>query len=183
MFTFRNIVALSFLVVLISGCSIKGHEYKPDMNTVNDLMDRDLKQVNIAPIHKANNEVVPLRGAKMVSPYGRNFDDYLYFSLRKQLKLSNLYSKTSNIKIKTEFLKNEADIWGFSDGNYDLSSRFIIEKNEDEIYNKTFSIRHDFPSHFVGGIAVGNAIENYPKAVQKLIAKFLNDEEVMDILK
>ncbi len=180
----KNIIVAACLVLFISGCTFKGNEYKSDMNTINILNDENLHQVNVLPksSNSENNYELQLRGGKMVSPYGSNFNDYILSSLKKQLKQNNLYNAESKIKIYTKLLKNEVDIWGFSTANYEISAQFLIEKSNDIVYNNMISIKHEFPSHFVGQIAVERGMNNYPKAVQKLIVEFLNDKNVIKLL-
>ncbi len=186
MINIKNTLFLLVLVGLFSGCSFKGYEYKADVETINRLNDEDLKAVNIKSPLKSSieNEVsIPLRAAKMTSPYGSSFSDYISYSLENQLKQNDLVSANSNIQIKTMLMKNSVDIWGFSTAHYEISSQFIIEKDEEIVYDKLINIKHTFPSHFVGQIAIENGMTNYPVAVKKLIAKFLRDEDVIKILK
>ena len=186
MLKIKNLFFLISILFFITGCSFKGHEYKGDLNIVNDLNDRKLNQVDVVKISNdgiKNISSLPLRAVNMTSPYGNSFSDYLSSSLKSQLNLNNLYNSESNIKIDTKLLKNEVDIWGFSTASYDLSAQFIIRKDKTLLYDKVIQVRHEFPSHFVGQIAIENGMKNYPIAVKKLIVKFLNDEDALEILK
>lgn len=181
----KNSIILICLVIFVSGCTFKGHEYKSDMNIINKLNDESLKKVNVLPKSSKveNNYSINLRAAKMISPYGSSFNDYILFSLRKQLKQNDLYNPNSNIKIYTELMKNEVDIMGFTTANYQITSKFVIEKDKKIVYDKLLSIQHDFPSHLLGQIAIERGLSNYPKAIQKLISKFLNDNNAIKVLK
>ena len=61
-------------------------------------------------------------------------------------------------------------------------AKFIVTKENHEIYNKDHSIQHQWDSSFVGAIAIPNAQNNYPIAVQKLIAVFLTDPEFIKVV-
>ena len=185
MLKIRNLFFLISVLVFITGCSFKGHEYKGDLNIVNDLNDRNLAQVDVVKVSNSgikNANSLALRAVSMTSPYGDSFSDYISTSLKNQLSLNDLYDSKSNIRIDTKLLKNEVDIWGFSTASYDLSAQFLIRKDKTLLYDKVIQVRHEFPSHFVGQIAIENGMANYPIAVKKLISKFLSDEDALKVL-
>lgn len=119
----------------------------------------------------------------MISPYGNSFSDYINQSLQIQLSQNDLYSKDSNYIVSTEIIKNDINIWGFSEAYCDLKVKFEINEGNRILYSDSIELKHDFPSHFVGQIAIENGINNYPIAVKKLIKKFLNDQRVINLLK
>lgn len=173
------------IVFFMTGCTIKGENYITDTNLMNELNNYDLNKVAIIPdknnVSSKFNYKIELRGATMTSPYG-SYTEYIAKSLTQQLSQNNLYDPTSEIIINVSLIKNESDVWGFSEGNYNLIANFKILKNEKIIYDDNIESRHSFPSHFVGQIAIENAIKNYPIAIQKLIYKFLSDKRVIKLL-
>jgi hypothetical protein len=182
----KTIVTLCILLFVITGCTVKSPVYKIDNNLANSLNDYNLNSSAVSKdegevLNKSMNEL-SLRAATMISSYGNSYSDYVFNSLRQQLSQNNLYNPNSDIMIKTKLLKNNVDIWGFSVGNYDLIVNFKIFKNNIVLYDKNIESNHSFPSHFIGNIAIENAINNYPLAVQKVIAKFLIDSETIKIL-
>lgn len=180
----KNYLLLFLMSFILVGCSIKGNQYKPDIQLINELNNYELKSVNTASIkNKLDSHSISLRAAKMVSPYGTDFSDYLNNAMRIQLSQNKLYNENSNMKITTELVKNEVDIWGFSNGYYDIEVNFKILKENEMLYSNIVDIKHTFPSHFVGQIAIENAINNYPIAIKKLISKFFEDKKVINILK
>lgn len=183
----KIIVTLFIILFVTTGCTVKSPVYKVDNNLANNLNDYNLKSSSVS---KDENETlnksmyeISLRAATMLSSYGNSYSDYISDSLKQQLSQNNLYNPNSDIMIKTKLLKNNADIWGFSIGSYDLVVNFKIFKNDVILYDKNIENKHSFPSHFVGNIAIENAINNYPIAVQKVIAKFLIDNDTIQILK
>lgn len=181
----KSLISLIIASVFFAGCSVKAPKYQADVDTMNNLSDISLAHVNISQndnqLEKPNE--IRLRGATMNSPYGSSFNEYLSSSLKEQLTHSKLYDEKSSLNINTTFTKNNVDIWGFDEGFYDLGAKFTIKKNEKVLLDKNIEVKHTFPSHFLGQIAIENAINNYPIAMSKLIAKFLNDKEVLDNLK
>ena len=174
------------IYTFIVGCSVKSPSYQSDNNLSNKLNNYELQTVNVEKTYNGNlinSDKIALRGANLVSSYGGNFQDYLEESLKIQLSQNDLYDTKSDFTIKTELLLNNVSIWGFSEANYNISAKFIINKKGKIVYETTKTIIHNFPSHFVGQIAIERGIDNYPIAVQKLIADFLNDSYVLESLK
>lgn len=181
----KQILVLSILILTISGCSIKGHKYKADFNSINELKDANLKSMNIQKdtLNNDKNEQVSLRAMNMTSPYGGSFSKYLEISLEEQLKQSSLYDDKSSIKISTILLKNDVDISGFSIGEANLSAQFIVTINNNKMYKKIHTIHYEWDSSFIGQIAIENALANYPIAMQHLINKFMQDKELIELIK
>lgn len=181
----KRILVLTIVILAISGCSIKGHKYKPDFNSINELKDANLQSMNIQenPLQEEKYKNISLRGSSMVSPYGGTFSKYLEISLKEHLLQASLFNNKSDINIMTILLKNDFDISGFSTGEADLSAKFIVYINNKIVYEKIHSIHHEWDSSFIGAIAIPNGLNNYPIAVQKLINKFLEDKELIELIK
>lgn len=173
------------LLLTTTGCSMKGHEFKPDFNSINDLKDNNLKAMSIQNenIKNEKDETIGLRAVNMTSPYGGSFSKYLEKSLEEQLKQASIYDKQSNIKISAILLKNDVSISSFSIGEADLTANFIVMNKDKKVYEKEHTIHHEWESSFIGQIAIENAIENYPIAMQKLIDSFLLDKDLIDVAK
>ena len=81
-----------------------------------------------------------------------------------------------------KLLNNTLDT-GLSVGTAELSANFIIEIEKKEVFNKTYTIKHEWESSFAAATAVPTTLDNYPIAIQKLIDTFLLDMDVQKILK
>jgi hypothetical protein len=164
---------------------MKGNVFSPNFDSINELKDKDLKSVGV----KKNNggymayEVSLGRATNtMTSPYGGSFQEYLEISLREELKQSSIYDENSNIKIIVRLLNNTL-VTGISTGTADLSANFIIQVENQEIFNNTNMVRHEWESSFAAMTAIPTTIDNYPIVIQKLIDKFLLDPNVIKVLK
>jgi len=183
----KNIINATIFIVLmliVTGCTTKGKVYTSNLNSVNELQDKELKKVRVdyntgaAVVY----EISLGRGTnKMSSPY-TTFQEYLERALTEHLVLSNLYNENSSLSIKTTLLDNQLDT-GLSDGVALLSANFKILENDQEKLNKTFQISHKWESSFMAAIAIPRTVDNYVIAMQKLIDSFLSDDEVLKVLK
>ena len=183
----KHLIFAFGLIFIISGCSVKGIEFTPNFNSINDLKDTNLKSVNVKKNNfvgiGTENSVSLGRGSNvMTSPYGGSFQEYLEISLKEELLQASLYSENSNIIITPKLLKNTLDT-GMSVGMAELSANFIIEIENKEVFSKTYTIQQEWESSFVAATAVPRTLDNYPIAIQKLIDTFLLDMDVQKILK
>lgn len=177
-----KILSMTILVVMLfSGCSIKSALYKPDFNSINELKTLSIKPMTVQRGNSQNQKIneITLRSAKMVSSYGENFEDYLKISLEEHLMSANLFDKNSNLVITSTLLKNEVETGLVATGTADISANFTLKKDGKLIYDKTHTIHHEWESSFVGAVAIPNAVENYPIAIQKLINKLMTDNEFL----
>jgi len=182
--SFLNYIFIATIVILISGCTIKGKVYSPNLDTVNELQDKNLKEVKIK--HNKGAQVVyeiPVgRGTNVMSSPYTTFQEYLEKALTQNLILSNLYSENSNISIKATLLDNKLDT-GLSVGTATVSANFKILENDTIKLDKRFQVYHTWDSNFVAAIAIPRTIDNYVIAMQKLVDKFLLDDEALKVLK
>lgn len=186
--SFKNYIICIFALLFVTGCTFKTEGYKVDNNIVNKLNTYDLNKVDISnetnQYLNESNYKLTLRGtAQLLPSYGNSYSEYILLSLKQQLSQNDLLKDTSNTKIKIKLMQNDGDIWDTSTGYYDISINFKIIKDEKIIYDKNIQNKHYFPSAFIGNVAVENAIINYPIAVQKVINKFLTDEDTIKSIK
>jgi len=172
-------------ILIISGCTSFAPPYQPDFELVNKLKSTDLPAMKTGEFTEQNELVnkITIRGGPMVSPYEKSYAKYLEKALEEELKQSELWDKSSNIVISGTLLINELDGSGISVGESDMSANFIVTKNGNKLYDKTHTIHHEWESSFVGAIAIPAAQNNYPISIQKLLVKFLSDEEFLTIIK
>ena len=178
-------ITLAIALLLVTGCSIKGQKYTPDFNAINNLKNKNLQpmSVKLPSTEPKNFMTISLRAAQMTSPYGGSFSKYLEESLKEHLKHASLYNESSDIKVTVSMLKNDVDIMGFSVGEADISAKFTVYKHNKIIHNKVYNIHHTWDSSFIGQVAIENALNNYPIAIQKLINTFTLDQDFLKKIK
>lgn len=170
--------------VLFSGCTIKAGLYKPDFNTINDLKDRGIGTMAVKHGMSQNQAVntVDIRGSKMISPYGGDFEEYLETALKEHLTTAKLLDQNSPTVVTAVLLKNEFTT-GAITGSADIEAKFIVHKEGRPVYEKIQSIHHEWDSSFAGNVAMPNAVQNYPVAIQKLINALMSDEDFLTQVK
>jgi len=164
-------------LLALGACSTLAPVYQPDFASVNTLKNNELVTMSVGAVTLAKPELnkVTIRGGTMNSPYGDSYAGYYKFALEEQLKQANLWQKDANTVVACVVERNDLDGSGSSKGTADLSAKFLVTKNGVEVYNKVHSIHHEWPSSFVGAIAIPNAMQGYQNAVQKLMDAFFSD--------
>lgn len=179
-------VLISMVIVgLMSGCTMNAVQYQPDFNLVNDMKDNEFKKMNVGEISSNNPKVnkVSIRGSSMVSTFNNSYADYLEVALREQLQQADLYDASSIVVITGDLLINKVNTSGFSIGTAEISAQFKVESSDNIVFDKIISIAHEWESSFLGVIAIPNAQNNYPVAVQKLVAKLMSDPDFISSVK
>lgn len=170
---------------LLAACATTTPVFQPDIATINELQDDAVILVNVGTFTTAQtvSKTLPLRANSMHSSYGDSYGTYLQQALTQQLRTANRLSADSTTVITGVLQRNELDASGMNIGTADIAANFIVTQEGQEKYNKTHSIHHEWPSSFVGATAIPDAQLNYVTAVQKLLAEFLNDPDLMRILR
>lgn len=185
MIRLTRLILLAVAALYMSGCTMTTVQYQPDFNLVNDSKDSELPAMSVGKFTEASPKVnkVSMRGSSMVSHLNSSYGAYLKYALEEQLKQSSLWSDSANVVISGTLTKNDFDASGTNIGTADLAADFIVHRDGNQVYQKSCEIHHEWPSAFMGSIAIPNAQNNYPVAVQKLIAELLSDPEFKAAIK
>ncbi|WP_075187678.1 hypothetical protein [Teredinibacter haidensis] len=180
-----TILLVAFTLFMATGCTMNAVQYQPDFAVVNDLKDAETKVMAVGDITSASKKVdkISIRGSSMNSPFNGSYSDYLENALKEQLSHAGLFDASSSVVISGELQQNDLNAAGFSIGKADLSAKFVVKRDGEEVYSGVKSVHHEWPSSFVGAVAIPNAVNNYPTAVQKLVVELLSDEEFLAAVK
>jgi len=179
--------ALLIVAALASGCSINAPRYSANYAGVTDLKTANLVPVKIAEVAKASGprkktESLTIRGSTYHSPYG-SFEAYLNSALREDLSQAGLVVEQSDTVVSSTLVRNVLDGSGFSTGYAEIEARFEVRRGGSVLYDRTKTVRHEWPSSFIGGIAIPRAAQNYPLAVNKLLGTLYADPQFIAALK
>lgn len=175
----RIFVALALLMGL-SGCSLPVQNYQPSVQNVHELRNTPTNRLGVGAFSAREDEAkinqFSLRGSSLTSPSG-SFAAYLENAVKEELKHANKLDLSSEIRLTGVLVKNVVDASGISLGTADIEAEFTVVRKGKEIFRKIKSIHHEWPSSFVGAVALPAAQTNYPIAVQKLLSSLLTDAD------
>ena len=179
--------SLLITAALASGCSINAPRYSANYAGVAELKAANLAVLKVADVAKAGDpkkqtEKLTIRGSTYNSPYG-SFEGYLNSALREDLSQAGLLDDKSDVQISSTLIRNELDGSGFSLGFAEIEARFEVRRAGSVIYDHSKTARQEWPSSFIGGVAIPRAAQNYPLAVSKLLGTLYADPEFIKAVK
>jgi hypothetical protein len=181
-------------VIGVSGCaSLTAPRYSGDIAASLQLKNANLEPVTIGAINKAATpkqqgkrakdvDKLTIRGSILHSPYG-SYTQYIATALIDEFNQAGLLQDNADTKIEGVLVRNMIDAAGVSIGIAEIELQLIVRRGGVIRYEGTKIARHEWPSSFVGAVAIPRAVTNYPIAVRKLLAEFYADEQFMAALK
>jgi hypothetical protein len=173
------VLFVAAIVALQTGCASTAPRYDANYSAVQDLKSAGIAAVAVNdfaadPKSAKVIESLTIRGGKYSSPAG-TFARYVSNALRLELDSARAGNAQPAIIIDGVLLRNELNAAGFSTGFAILELALTVKSGGALVYEGKKSARHEWPSNFVGAIAIPRAIENYPIAVRKVLAEFYSD--------
>jgi hypothetical protein len=182
----KKFASIALLCAVTSGCSMVGPTYQGSMDNVTALQKGGDFSAKVTEFkseqQKGNENPISLRGNTMRSPYNDSFAAYLTEAVKQELVLANKYSEDSKVDISGELLQNTVDA-AISRGTAKIEARFVVTNAGEVKYDQTKFAVHDWPSSFVGAVAIPRAIEEYQTVVSKLLNSLFSDQAFLNALK
>jgi hypothetical protein len=175
-------------VMALGACAMSAPKYNGSFQTSQQLRDAGVEPVKVgefsaAPESKDKVNHLSIRANPYASPYDNSFVAYLEQAVRQELEDSRLLDPNAGTQINGVLIRNELDGSGFSTGTADIEARFIVLRDGTVRFDRVKSTRHEWESSFVGATAIPAAAQNYPVAVQKLVASLFSDPEFVAALR
>lgn len=182
-----RILALFPFAGLFAGCSIMAPQYTPNYDAVETLKSENLQPMRVVDIAapsstKRNVNQLTIRGSTYTSPNG-SFTEYFKAALQDELDHAGLLDQKSATEISGVLLRNTLDAAGFNIGAAEIEAKLTVRREDKIVYEGAKSIRHEWPSSFVGAVAIPRAAQNYPLALRKLLNEFYSDSLFIGALK
>lgn len=182
----KKIASLAILCAVLSGCSIVAPTYNASMDNVTALQKGGDVSAKVTEFtsqkNKGNENPISLRGNTMRSPYNNSYAAYLTEAIKQELMLANKFSEDSKVDISGELLQNTIDP-AISQGSARIEARFVVTNAGVVKYDQVKFAVHDWPSSFVGAVAIPRAIEEYQTVVAKLLTSLFSDQAFLNALK
>ncbi len=175
------------VTAVMVGCASPAPNYTPSIDNVEALKKSGATTVKVGAIavnaDMQGAKAITLRASSMVPPSGTHYGDYLSAALRQELELAKLHNPQSGIEVSGALLRNNIDAGGISTNEGQMEARFVVKKGDQVRFDKVKRIEHQWPSSFVGAIAIPAAQNSYPVMVQKLLSALVSDPEFVQSLR
>lgn len=182
-----NILIAAMVVMLSTGCSMMAPQYTASLDNVQKLKDAGAYTANVGNFastpDKGNANPISIRGSSLASPYQDSYAAYVAEAIKQELSLAKKMSPDASTEITGTLLKNDIDATGMSIGFVDIQMRFVVKRSGKVHYDQVKTVKSEFPSSFAGAVAIPRAVQEYPVAIQKLLAALYGDRTFMDALK
>ena len=188
----KGCTGLSLCVLLVcctlfAGCTIVAPGYRGSVGNIDKLKAAHLGGVVIGSItkdsaSKSDVDQLTIRGSTYSSPYG-SFTAYFQEALTQEFRDAGLRDAASKVEVSGVLIRNELDGSGISLGFAEIEARLTVRRSGVVAFEATKATRIEWPSNFIGAVAIPRAAQSYPLVVQKLLAEFYSDAAFTDALK
>ncbi|HEY9131661.1 MAG TPA: hypothetical protein VIM98_07865 [Dyella sp.] len=179
----RSVAAIVCLIsmLMLGGCvSQPAMTYQASIDNTEVLLAHPTGKLSVGSVDAAAgvaNRHLSIRGSELTGGPDGTFAGYLRDALMTELKAAGRLDPASTTRIDGTLTHNELDGGAVKNAKAVLGARFIVTKDGETVYDKTLTATHQWESSFIGAIAIPAAFQNYPAAMQKLVAKLFNDPE------
>lgn len=176
--------ALVATLALQSACvSMVASKYQPGLANAEILS----RQLDAAPLRvgrfsadpKLDSKPLNVRGSTLSGGEDGKFSTYLRDALSTELRTAGRLDDNAASEISGELLQNRLNGGGAAvgDGQATVQARFVIKRDGAQVYDRTLTAEHHWPSSFMGPIAIPAAFDNYTATVQKLLQQLFSDPQ------
>jgi hypothetical protein len=175
-------LGISAVCLALGACSaIKAPNYQSSVDNVATLQGLGDVKVSVGAVKPNAANVaalndVTIRGRSLESPYG-DYAEYLKEALRTDLTTAGKYDQNAPHAVNAVLTRNRLDASGVNVGEAELAARFSVTNGARVVYDKEQTVKHEWESSFLGGIAIPRAVQNYATAVQKLLSRLFADPD------
>lgn len=165
--------------LIATGCmTMQTPSYVPALDNYEQLQSGHYKKTAIGDftVADSNLQQISVRGNPLKSSVNDSFGNYLKAALEEEIYKAGLLSKDSKCVISGMIIENDIDA-AVSTASGHISANVVITDNGTIVFNKTVKGAHQWPSSFIGAVAIPRARENYPLIVRNFIRTLIEDED------
>ena len=180
--------AFQYTTILLLGASIFGcASVKMPPPTASASTVEKIRTANLAPSTVGKFSLAPnlnpdmdktvggLRGSSVSGANG-SYSLQLKEVIIAELKAAGLYDEKSQIQIEAQLTDSQVDA-AIGTGTARLAAKFTVDKVGKRVFEKELSVESQWPSSFVGAIAIPEAINQYSSLYKALAAKLFDDKD------
>ncbi|WP_420478654.1 hypothetical protein [Brevundimonas sp. FT23028] len=125
-----------------------------------------------------SNRSFVLRGSTMSgSGVDGTFSTYLQEALEAELRNAGRFGDAAALRLSGTLTTNRLNAAGISTGDGAVGARFVLTRDGQVVYDKELTGEHQWPSSFIGAVAIPAAVQGYPATVEKLISLLFADPD------
>lgn len=178
------LLLLSCATIFSTGCSLVAPKYTASFTNIQELKNAGDIQPKVGTFTgEIAKKSINLRGSSLSSPYNGSYANYLSEALVQELTLAGKLKPNSNIEISGQLLQNNllTGLTGLGQGV--IQAQFVVKKDGVVKYNQVKTANTNWPTSFVGAVAIPRAQQEYPNLVQALLLQLYTDKSFLNALK
>lgn len=185
--TFIRGVTVAFVALVATGCAnVPAPKYQPAVSNTEVLIKEPSKVAvgQFTATAGIENHELSMRGANTLKGGGADgtFSGYLQDAAISELQTAGRYDPHSDIVLTGILTRNDLST-GMSKGTAMIGAQFTLTRDGRMCFRKSYVAVSNWPSSFIGAIAIPNAISNYPTAYQKLLGDLFADSQFISALR
>jgi hypothetical protein len=181
---FTRAAGIALTSLLLAGCQdFPMAAPQPSLQSVQVIRTAEIQPLQVgdfalAPGKPASlDQPLGVRAVTLRSPYKDSFVLYLRESVITDLKAAGKYDPASKLVVKGWLTENRLD-GSLSDPNSGaLGARFLLMQDDRTLYDKEFKVDAQWPTTFLGAVAIPEAINQYTTLYRELLWRFFRDDE------
>ncbi len=174
-------IMLAASVFALAGCVTTGAPaYQPSVSNTETLMKQSKTPLGVAKFNATpgfDDGKLFIRGSTLTGGADGKFSTYLHDATISELKTAGRFDPNAKLQISGTLEHNSIDGAAIKTASAEIAAHFVITRDGQKVYDKSVSVRHEWESSFIGGIAIPAAIQNYASTVQLLLGKFFADPD------
>jgi hypothetical protein len=170
---------------LAAGCmTMQTPPYEAAIDNYEQLQQGHYKNVSVGDftVSDSNLNQISVRGNPLKSSINDSFGTYLKAALEQEFYKAGLLAKDATCIISGALMKNDIDAAVGTASGY-ITAKVIIEDQGAIVFDKVLTATHEWPSNFVGAVAIPRARDNYPLIVRAFIKTLVEDADFKTALK
>lgn len=174
---------LCVVCVLFAGCvSVPMTPHQPTLETQERITAAKISPMSLGVFVLAEgkdpeiDKVISLRGSTLMPPEN-SYSVYLREVVAAELRAAGKLDPASKIVIRGWLTDNQVDAMGTSVGSGSLGARFSLSRDGVVVYDKEHQVKAQWPSSFIGAVALPAAMNEYTALYKKLIVRLFDDAE------
>lgn len=133
-----------------------------------------------ASLPRGADRAIGVRADTLKAP-GGSFAAYLRQTLEAELKGAGVFDAASPVVISGVLTRSEVSTGTPSRGA--LAAQFVVTRAGARIYEKELTADAEWPSSFIGAIAIPEAMDRYTALYPALVSKLINDPDFVRAVK
>jgi hypothetical protein len=178
-----RVLALAALALLLAGCATPPMAaHQPTLRNVQALRAADVPLIELgafelAPGRPARmDRLIEIRASVLRAPNDGTFSSYLRQTLEAELQAAGKLAVDGDVVLSAQLTQSAIET-SPPDSRGAVAARFVLTRAGAVVFDRELVAREEWPSSFIGAIAIPQAMDRYTALYPTLVTMLLTDPE------